>query len=80
MATFEKSSIKSNEFDEFNCLNIYVFRFLVDLIELRVNWAKNMQFRLNHSKECNTTPDDAKREFEKQLSRLNHLIGSQESR
>lgn len=75
MATFEKSSLKSDTLGEYNCLNIYVFRFLVDLIELRIHWAKNMQFRLDNRKECDSTPEEVKREFEKQLSRLNELIG-----
>lgn len=70
----EKRSANANTLDEYNHLNIYVFRFLVDLIELRVHWAKNIQFRLNHTKECTPSAEDAKLEFEKQINRLSCLI------
>lgn len=63
--------------DEHSALNIYVLRFLVDLVELRIHWAKNIHYRLSHAKDLPSSSEKAKKEFEEQINRLNCLIGDQ---
>ena len=54
--------------------NVHVLRFLVDLVELRVRWAKDSAFRIQRLKGKALGCDEIKKEFNQQMQRLHSLL------
>jgi DNA-binding PadR family transcriptional regulator len=54
--------------------NVHVLRFLVDLVEIRVRWAKDSAFRIQRLKGKALGCDEIKKEFNQQMQRLHSLL------